>query len=153
MDVGLIAADANRQYSILSDNCVSIRRSFYLPTFQRCCREGCAKRDIGTLREAAPHHQGSRWRVSGSCEITSELRDLGELGEGSRRKSFVVYEATQDGALFVRKCSSWVRLWCGAADHRHPEHAPAQDAEHRNQLHEAFGCPQAGLLAAAARLV
>ena len=43
-------------------------------------------------------------------------------------------------------------LWRGTADHRHPEHAPAQDAEDRDQLHQALGCPQPGLLGPTARL-
>jgi hypothetical protein len=40
----------------------------------------------------------------------------------------------------------------GSVDHRHPEHPPAQNAEQRDQLHQAFCCYQPCLLDPTARL-
>ena len=46
----------------------------------------------------------------------------------------------------------WRGIRCGSVDHRHPENPPAQDAEQRDQIDEAFGGAQPCILGATARL-
>lgn len=81
----------------------------------------------------------------GSCKIASQPCDLGQvIGEGSAYGLFLSRsrKAINQGDFNIgqRELGRCGRR--GAIDHGHPEQAPGQDAEYRDQVGQTFGGPE-----------
>ena len=87
-------------------------------------------------------------------KVTTELREPHKVAHKWWCLCVVMRFADQVFKQFdfgLRKSELDRCLWRGPANHREPEYAPVQDAEHRNQVREAVRCTKPRLLSLAAR--
>ena len=105
--------------------------------------------------EAAPHDDITRRRILGACEIDAKPCDLDEIerersGRG-RIGGWIGDQAIEDVRLQLGQHQGRFKVRLGSVEHRQPEHAPAQDTEHREQPDQPLSSSQSCLLGPTAR--
>jgi hypothetical protein len=121
---------------------------FRLPT---SCRDVCADLDVAETGQSAPQDDISWRRIARASKVAAQPGDLDQVirqrlphGRACRQQ---VIEQVDLGRGQSLLCWGIRRR---PIEHRHPEHAPAHDAEHRDQIGQALSRPEPGIFSPAA---
>ena len=94
------------------------------------------QREVGEAAESAPDDQIAGWRVAGASQVATEPgKACDAVAEGYERR----VTALQQVHFRIGEHATRIGAWRHAAEHGHPEDAPAQNAEQRQQIDQAFG--------------